>query len=620
MRLTAALIQMGSNQARSETLCGDSERDQLATRCTELADVAKHQQAEIFAQQARFDEMEGRFSGSKVAAIFLDAAMRIQFFTPAISQFFHLIDTDLGRPVADLLNGDADQSMASAARRVAEGRDVAAVQVQTADGTWYRRQTLAYRHENSRTIGVILTFEDITDLKRDCMRLEQSRRQSVRNAAADQRHTAQVSHHLRQPLLALTLLRERLSKRAGSAEDRVLVEQLRAQLCSVSDMVDSLTNDRTDDVDMANHPTASVAKLSIASRFGPISDLAYCDDHVQQFSHAHSDLVLILAQDGNTPPHLVQALNAAGYQVTIVRTPASITGMTQHGAAMPDIGVIDLDALDTGERAFAKELRDRIGTMLPLLFLTNDVSLCATDRTAPTGCEILMKSASAQQILRAVHRLLCGERGHRYAEPEAQHGRAVFLIDHDPIARAAARLALESAGHIVHEYANGEDFIEIYRPEFASCLVIDANLPGMTGLEVLRWIRAAGDPLPTIFLTRYSEVPIAVQAMKAGASDFIVKPGDSCDLGASVQRAISKSGAIDKASQPYSDAVQRFKALTPREHQIMEMVLDGQASKCIAAVLAISQRTVENHRAAIMKKTGSKSLPALARFAGNLPH
>ncbi|MDP9109209.1 MAG: PAS domain-containing protein, partial [Pseudomonadota bacterium] len=384
MRLTAALIQMGSNRARDETLYGELERDRLAVLCTEAADVAKHHHAEIFAQQARFDELQRRFFDSNVAAIFLDAATRIQFFTPAISQFFHLIKTDLGRPVTDLLNSDADPSVASAARRVAEGKAVAAVQVQTADGTWYRRRASAYRNENGRIDGVILTFEDITDIKRDCMRLEQSRRQSVRNAAADQRHTAEVGHCLRQPLLALTLLREKLSKRARSTEDRVLVEQLRMQLCSISDMVDSLTNSDAVHVDAANHLNANTATPSIASPSLPMSDMAYCDNHVQQFSQAHSDLVLILAHDGNFPAHLVQALNATGYQVTIARSPSSITGMTQHGAAIPDIGVIDLDALDSCERVFANELRDRIGTMLPLLFLTNDVSLCASDQTAYT--------------------------------------------------------------------------------------------------------------------------------------------------------------------------------------------------------------------------------------------
>ena len=116
-------------------------------------------------------------------------------------------------------------------------------------------------------------------------------------------------------------------------------------------------------------------------------------------------------------------------------------------------------------------------------------------------------------------------------------------------------------------------------------------------------------------ITGNSDVPMAVQAMKAGASDFIEKPIGRGELLASVQRALEQSKDMGKLSAWRQDAAQRVAGLTPRQHEIMSMVLAGHPSKNIAADLGISQRTVENHRAAIMEKTGSKSLPALARLA-----
>jgi two-component system CheB/CheR fusion protein len=137
----------------------------------------------------------------------------------------------------------------------------------------------------------------------------------------------------------------------------------------------------------------------------------------------------------------------------------------------------------------------------------------------------------------------------------------------------------------------------------------------MSGLELLRRLREAGHPLPAIMITGNSDVPMAVQAMKAGAADFIEKPVGSGDLLASIERALEQSQDSSKLFAWRERAAGHVADLTAREREIMELVLSGQPSKNIAVDLGISQRTVENHRASIMKKTGSKSLPALARLA-----
>jgi two-component system CheB/CheR fusion protein len=177
------------------------------------------------------------------------------------------------------------------------------------------------------------------------------------------------------------------------------------------------------------------------------------------------------------------------------------------------------------------------------------------------------------------------------------------------------RTALEENGRTVETYSSCESFLEAYRPGREACLLIDAYLPSMSGLELLRRLDAADHRLPAIMITGNSDVAMAVEAMKAGASDFIEKPVGRDELLASVERAVEQFRDVTKPSAWREDAANRVARLTPRQREIMELVLTGHHNKNIAAELGISQRTVENHRAAIMKKTGSTSLPALARFA-----
>jgi two-component system CheB/CheR fusion protein len=191
----------------------------------------------------------------------------------------------------------------------------------------------------------------------------------------------------------------------------------------------------------------------------------------------------------------------------------------------------------------------------------------------------------------------------------------VYVVDDDDIVRAAIRDTLEDDGRVVEDYPNCEAFLAAYRPGQEACLLIDAYLPGMSGLDLLRRLHDAADRIPAIMITGNGEVSMAVQAMKAGASDFIEKPIGHDELLACVARAFEQGRDLSKQSASREDAANHVAGLTLRQRQIMEMVLSGHPSKNIAADLGISQRTVENHRAAIMKKTGSRSLPALARLA-----
>ncbi len=174
---------------------------------------------------------------------------------------------------------------------------------------------------------------------------------------------------------------------------------------------------------------------------------------------------------------------------------------------------------------------------------------------------------------------------------------------------------LEDDGRVVETYPSCEAFLEGFHSDGPACLLIDAYLPAMSGIELLEKLHHDGHRLAAIMITGKADVPMAVQAMKAGALDFIEKPIGREELLASIERALELSHDSEKLLEWRATASGHLAGLTSRQRDVMERVLAGQPSKNIAADLGISQRTVENHRAGIMKRTGSKSLPALARLA-----
>ena len=191
----------------------------------------------------------------------------------------------------------------------------------------------------------------------------------------------------------------------------------------------------------------------------------------------------------------------------------------------------------------------------------------------------------------------------------------MFVVDDDGGIRTLIRAVLEEQGLAVEDFADGEAFLAAYRPGREDCLLVDAAMPGIDGFEVLRRLGEAGHRLPAIVITGHGDVSMAVQAMKGGALDFIEKPVRAPDLLTGIGRALERSRDAGKRSAWHAAAADNIAALTPRQRDIMALVLSGHPSKNIAADLGINRRTVENHRASIMRKTGSRSLPALARLA-----
>jgi two-component system CheB/CheR fusion protein len=317
-------------------------------------------------------------------------------------------------------------------------------------------------------------------------------------------------------------------------------------------------------------------------------------------------------------------LTEDGHQVIAVAGSVAARDMVARRAMRPDLILADfnLPGEIDGLRLAAK-LRRKLGHPVPVIILTGDISTETLREIASHDCVQLNKPVTPFQLTEAIQRLLPTRTApppqHRVMPmPDAAGAAAapiIFVVDDDPRIRETIRRVLESAGHVVEDFSAGEDFLDAYVPRRESCLVVDAYLPGMNGIDLLRRLRAAGHTLPAVMITGASDVGIAVRAMKAGASDFLEKPFSHDDLLASVDRALEQARDSTKLTAWRDDAAGHLAGLTARQREIMTRVLAGDPSKNIAADLGISQRTVENHRAAIMRKTGCASLPALARLA-----
>ena len=191
----------------------------------------------------------------------------------------------------------------------------------------------------------------------------------------------------------------------------------------------------------------------------------------------------------------------------------------------------------------------------------------------------------------------------------------VYIVDDDPAVRDALSLMIEQEHIAVATFESAEAFLASCQSECYGCAVIDIRMPGMDGMQLQEVLSKRNIHLPVIFLTGHGDIPMSVQAMKAGAMDFLTKPVTRDKLLASVRLAIQKSERILSENAYHQEALMRLADLTDRERDVMLLATQGHPNKDIARKLGISHRTVEIHKSKIMHKTGAVNLLDLARIA-----
>lgn len=192
------------------------------------------------------------------------------------------------------------------------------------------------------------------------------------------------------------------------------------------------------------------------------------------------------------------------------------------------------------------------------------------------------------------------------------------IIDDDPSLRSALQRLLRSVSLDSENYASCTEFLNAAKPDVPSCLLLDVRLPGISGLEFQSQLTALGIDIPVIFMTGYGDIPMSVQAMKAGAVDFLPKPFRDQDLLDAVNAAIEKDLSRREAQASNQLLLTRFEGLTDRERQVMQLVTTGLLNKQVAFELGLSEITIKLHRASVMRKMDAGSLADLVKMSEKL--
>jgi len=194
----------------------------------------------------------------------------------------------------------------------------------------------------------------------------------------------------------------------------------------------------------------------------------------------------------------------------------------------------------------------------------------------------------------------------------------IYLIDDDESVREGVTDLLRSVGHVVQSFGSAQEFLDSERPDVPGCIVLDVRLPGPSGLEIQRTLAKSNVHLPIIFISGHGDISMSVRAIRSGAIEFLTKPLHEQQLLDAVQFGIEHDRARREKGKVVAEVQKRFDLLTPRERDILTLVVSGQRNKQIAAQLKLSEMTVKVHRSHIMQKMGANSLVDLVRMADKL--
>jgi two-component system CheB/CheR fusion protein len=330
--------------------------------------------------------------------------------------------------------------------------------------------------------------------------------------------------------------------------------------------------------------------------------------------------ILVVETDPSVRKMLDLLFAGEGYRTAAAADGKQALALARGGAIWPDLVVAGYSLPNgmTGLQVIVG-VREALGREIPAVILTGDISTETMREITRRGCVQRNKRVRAEELTHLIQSLLTEPRQPtvRAGSPPQAESKGdvpqptIFVVDDEGSVRDAMHKLLEEEGWPVEVYSSCEAFLEAYRPAHEGCLLVDARMPRMSGLELLERLKTEGGSMPAIMITGHADIPLAVRAMTAGAIAFLEKPVQHDELVVNIKRALELARNSAALSSLRKAAERRIAGLTSRERQVMEMVVGGNPNKQIAYVLGISQRTVETHRATAMKKIGVRSLSEL---------
>ena len=324
--------------------------------------------------------------------------------------------------------------------------------------------------------------------------------------------------------------------------------------------------------------------------------------------------IALVEDDPSVREALEALLTDAGHTVISASNGPEALALASDGAILPDLVLTDYN-LPGGMNGVVvlANLRAVLKRHLPGIVLTGDIATEALAEIEQADCLLLSKPVTAAKLHAAIRKVTPDGRADNDSHT-LRPARLICILEDNPDIRTAMLSVLGHENWQVTTYPSAEAFLASETTGDDRCLIIDTNLPGMTGLALIEKLRAEGDSLPAILITGAGDIAMAVQAMRAGASDFIERPVSRKDLIDSIERAVSHASTTGGARGSANSAVLgRLATLTKRQKDVLDMVMAGAPSKNIAADLGISQRTVESHRAQVMHKLSVRTIPDLVR-------
>ena len=379
--------------------------------------------------------------------------------------------------------------------------------------------------------------------------------------------------------------------------------------------------------ELLGHPVEVQSRLGTGSAFSVEAPLARAQPEALPHQRRRGPLpsagcdstILVIEDDPAVREMLALLFASEGYRTAAAEDGGQALAMAREGMG-PDLVVADyrLPKGVTGLQVVAG-VREAIGREIPAVILTGDVSTDAMRQIARGRCAQRNKPVRAEELTHLIQSLLAESKQPPVRIDSRQRGETkadvrqptIFVVDDDESVREAMRGLLQDEGWSVEVYSSGEAFLDAYRPDRKGCLVLDARMPHMSGVELVDRLKIEEGGPPVVMVTGQADIRLAVRAMKAGAIAFLEKPVQYDELVVTIERALELARDSAALSALREEAARRIAGLTSRERQVVEMVVEGNPNKQIAYVLGIAQRTVESHRATAMRKLGARTLSEL---------